>query len=117
MFVMTSFLWRAMDISNKTSAAVRVYPWSGKNEYMVLSETDFVAIGGGYEIYHYYRVNHHSNAHIHYDLLNRDGKFGLWLHSDLERGHTDQCPTFDNEPLASSRKFECVELEIWGFKQ
>jgi hypothetical protein len=50
MFVMTSFLWRAMDISNKTSAAVRVYPWSGKNEYMVLSETDFVAIGGGYEI-------------------------------------------------------------------
>ncbi|KAI9282060.1 TLD-domain-containing protein [Umbelopsis sp. AD052] len=86
------FLWRATDVTNKDGASVRVYPWTGKNDYMVLSEPDFVAIGGG------------------------DGKFGLWLHSDLERGHTEECPTFDNEPLTSSRKFECVELEIWGFK-
>ncbi|CAM0142749.1 unnamed protein product [Umbelopsis sp. WA50703] len=85
------FLWRATQVDNSNSS-VRVYPWTGKNEYMVLSETDFIAIGGG------------------------DGKFGLWLHSDLERGHTDECPTFDNELLASSRKFDCVELEIWGFK-
>ncbi|CAO3662674.1 unnamed protein product [Umbelopsis ramanniana] len=86
------FLWRATEITEKDGASVRAYPWTGKNDYMVLSETDFVAIGGG------------------------DGKFGLWLHSDLERGHTETCPTFDNEPLTSSRKFDCVELEIWGFK-
>lgn len=61
-------------------------------------------------------VSQHSSLQT-IPFCTRDGKFGLWLHSDLERGHTDECPTFDNEPLASSRKFDCVELEVWGFKQ
>ena len=46
----------------------------------------------------------------------RDGKFGLWLHSDLERGHSEPCATFDNETLSAGKEFDCVELEVWGLK-
>lgn len=46
----------------------------------------------------------------------RDGKFGLWLHSDLERGHSERCATFGNEKLATHEEFECVELEVWGLR-
>lgn len=45
---------------------------------MVLSEPGFIGLGGG------------------------DGKFGLWIHSDLERGHSARCATFENEPLAAA---------------
>ncbi|OAQ29841.1 TLD-domain-containing protein, partial [Linnemannia elongata AG-77] len=54
------------------------WKWTGKNDYMILSEPGFIGLGGG------------------------DGKFGLWLHSDLERGHSARCATFDNEPLAAA---------------
>lgn len=45
---------------------------------MVLSEPGFIGLGGG------------------------DGKFGLWIHSDLEIGHSSRCDTFGNEPLAAA---------------
>ncbi|ORX63078.1 TLD-domain-containing protein [Hesseltinella vesiculosa] len=81
------FLWR------DTTQGLKVYPWTGKNEYMILSEHEFIAIGGG------------------------DGKFGLWLHSDLDKGSSATCPTFHNEPLAGEQEqFNCIELEIWGFR-
>ncbi|KAF9913784.1 oxidation resistance protein 1 [Lobosporangium transversale] len=57
---------------------VQFWKWTGKNDYMVLSEPGFIGLGGG------------------------DGKFGLWLHSDLEMGHSAKCATFDNEPLAAA---------------
>ncbi|KAL1929418.1 hypothetical protein VTP01DRAFT_1556 [Rhizomucor pusillus] len=82
------FLWKVCRSGN----GVKVYPWTGKNEYMILSEADFIAIGGG------------------------DGKFGLWINSDLERGHSEPCPTFDNEALSSHSEFACIELEVWGFR-
>ncbi|KAF9391688.1 oxidation resistance protein 1 [Podila verticillata] len=62
----------------KKQKVVQFWRWSGKNDYMVLSEPGFIGLGGG------------------------DGKFGLWIHSDLERGHSARCATFENEPLAAA---------------
>ncbi|KAF9985950.1 oxidation resistance protein 1 [Mortierella antarctica] len=61
----------------KKQKVVQFWKWTGKNDYMILSEPGFIGLGGG------------------------DGKFGLWIHSDLERGHSACCATFDNEPLAA----------------
>ncbi|KAF9576999.1 oxidation resistance protein 1, partial [Lunasporangiospora selenospora] len=60
----------------KRQKVVQYWKWTGMNDYMVLSEPGFIGLGGG------------------------KGKFGLWIHSDLERGHSSRCETFDNEPLA-----------------
>ncbi|KAI8886012.1 TLD-domain-containing protein [Backusella circina FSU 941] len=82
------FLWKWSATESKTKA----FHWTGKNEYMILSEPDFLAIGGG------------------------DGVFGLWINSELEKGYSQPCPTFDNEGLTPAPEFECVELEVWGFR-
>lgn len=59
---------------------------------MILSETAFVSVGGG------------------------DGKFGLWLDSDFDKGVSSQCPAFNNEVLsATGERFECAGLEVWAF--
>ncbi|KAF9975563.1 oxidation resistance protein 1 [Actinomortierella ambigua] len=55
---------------------VQFWKWTGRNDYMVLSEAGFIGLGGG------------------------EGRFGLWIHADLEHGHSARCSTFDNEPLA-----------------
>ncbi|KAI7873362.1 TLD-domain-containing protein [Mucor mucedo] len=81
------FLWK----SSCASPKIKTYPWTGKNDYMILSDSDYIAIGGG------------------------DGKFGLWLNSELEKGYSTTCPTFDNECLTFKPEFECMEMEIWGF--
>lgn len=46
----------------------------------------------------------------------REGGFGLWINSELEKGYSQSCPTFDNERLTPKSEFECVELELWGFR-
>ncbi|KAI7899659.1 TLD-domain-containing protein [Cokeromyces recurvatus] len=78
------FLWK---LNGET---IKVFPWTGKNDYMILSDSDFIAIGGG------------------------DGTFGLWLNSELEKGYSNTCPTFDNEILSLRHEFRCLELEAWG---
>lgn len=50
------------------------------------------------------------------DGIFRNGKFGLWIDSDLDRGYSEQCPTFDNDSLAQAPDFACMQLEIWGFR-
>ncbi|KAG2231083.1 hypothetical protein INT48_001744 [Thamnidium elegans] len=87
-FKKNDFLWKW----NETESQIKTYRWTGKNEYMILSEPDFIAIGGG------------------------EGVFGLWLNSELEKGYSQPCPTFDNERLTPDPEFECVELEVWGFR-
>ncbi|KAJ1929567.1 oxidation resistance protein 1 [Tieghemiomyces parasiticus] len=56
---------------------VRVYKWKNTNEYFILTEPDFIAVGGG------------------------DGRFGLWLDGEFDQGHSATCPTFQNEPLCT----------------
>ncbi|KAI8987751.1 TLD-domain-containing protein [Mycotypha africana] len=83
-----SFLWKW----SKAESKLITYKWTGKNDYIILSDMEFIAVGGG------------------------EGVFGLWINSELEKGYSQTCPTFDNEQLSKNPEFECVELEIWGFK-
>ena len=54
---------------------------------------------------------------INYKLiLYRDGRVAIWLNEDLLQGHTESCATFDNKPLSTNSKFECLALEVWGFR-
>lgn len=85
-----SFLWK-----QTSTSGVEVFKWTGKNEYVVLCDNDYISFGGG------------------------DGSYGLYLDSALDGGSSAPCPTFDNPPLCEGagkgmRKFECVGLEVWG---
>ncbi|KAG9101173.1 oxidation resistance protein 1 [Ceratobasidium sp. UAMH 11750] len=90
-----SFLWS----QQQDGAPVKVFKWTGKNDYVRLCESDFISFGGG------------------------NGRFGLYLDSALLSGESASCPTFDNEilcsrpegtPASGTVKFECVGIEAWG---
>lgn len=43
---------------------------------------------------------------------------GLWLNEDLSHGTTDNCLTFDNDPLTGNSKekfFNCLNVEVFAF--
>lgn len=48
-----------------------------------------------------------------------NGSYGLWLDFDFNRGFSQKCDTFDNEPLAfTSQKngfFKIKNIEAFGF--
>lgn len=79
------FLWR-----KDGNGAIIKYPSTGKNNYFLISESDYLAVGCG------------------------GGKFGLWLDRELLKGTSDPVPTFDNEQLSGEPQFECTGMEIWG---
>ncbi|KAJ1311147.1 hypothetical protein OPQ81_009648 [Rhizoctonia solani] len=88
-----SFLWT----QRQDGGPVKVFKWTGKNDYVRLCESDFISFGGG------------------------NGKFGLYLDSAFLDGESAPCPTFDNEPLCSGGassmgtvKYECVGVEAWS---
>lgn len=84
------FLWMIISSEGRTTG-LRLYPWTGKNDYFMISEADYFGIGGG------------------------NGKFGLYLDSSFIKGSTAPCPTFDNEALTGNgEQFECAEFEVWG---
>ncbi|EKM48308.1 uncharacterized protein PHACADRAFT_155199 [Phanerochaete carnosa HHB-10118-sp] len=87
-----SFLWKLLPEDR-----LRVYKWTGRNDYVALCEPEYISFGGG------------------------DGHYGLYLDATLSDGSSARCPTFDNEPLCSAGPrqgegvtFECVGLEVWG---
>lgn len=94
-----SFLWKQADTDflNGNPTKVQVFKWTGKNDYVALCLPDSISFGGG------------------------DGKYGLFLDSDILDGSSATCPTFDNDVLCSdpedgkgTARFECVGLEVWG---
>ncbi|KAJ2473448.1 oxidation resistance protein 1 [Coemansia sp. RSA 2322] len=101
----TCFLWKAYRSSpeSRKKDAVKNFRYTGENEYFVLCDPDFVAVGGG------------------------RGKFGLWFKSDFLHGYSARCPTFNNEPLGldpghpknndpdAQQEFVVSHLEIWAF--
>ncbi|KAJ2083863.1 oxidation resistance protein 1 [Coemansia sp. RSA 988] len=101
----TSFLWKAFRSSpeSRKKDAVRCFRYTGENEYFILCDPDFVAIGGG------------------------RGKFGLWFKGDFLHGYSARCPTFNNEPLCldpshlrnkdpdAQQEFVVSHLELWAF--
>ncbi|KAI6030112.1 TLD-domain-containing protein [Pisolithus marmoratus] len=95
-----AFLWR---YHADASPPLEVYKWSGKNDYVVLCDPNFISFGGG------------------------DGHYGLYIDSSLLEGSSAPCPTFDNPILCVRPRsqvgagmgkkdisFECVGLEVWG---
>ncbi|KAI7850405.1 TLD-domain-containing protein [Circinella umbellata] len=94
------FLWRldpsymhAVDsVVSTQDPLIETYRWTGKNDYLCYSARNYISFGGG------------------------DGRVAIWLNEDLLQGHTESCATFDNKPLSSSLDFECLGLEIWGFR-
>ncbi|PCG96231.1 TLDc [Penicillium occitanis (nom. inval.)] len=68
----------------------KAFPYSGMNDYMIFCETGFLSVGGG------------------------DGHYGLWIDDSVEKGVSDSCPTFGNEPLSDEgSKFDILGVEIW----
>lgn len=44
----------------------------------------------------------------------RDGHYGLWVDSGLEKGVSAHCQTFGNEPLSDEGvKFDILGIEVW----
>ena len=68
----------------------KAFPYSGINEFMIFCESSYLSIGGG------------------------DGHYGLWLDDSLDKGISDSCPTFGNEPLSEDgHKFNVLGVEVW----
>ena len=68
----------------------KAFPYSGMNDFMIYCESGFLSVGGG------------------------DGHYGLFLDDQLDKGISETCPTFGNEPLSEEgRKFEVYGVEIW----
>ncbi|KAI8828650.1 the Tldc domain of oxidation resistance protein 2, partial [Chytriomyces cf. hyalinus JEL632] len=70
---------------------VSVFKATGANDYLVLGEAHFIALGGG------------------------EGHFGLWIDQDLYNGHSGPCQTFNNEQLSRKSEFVVQSLELWAF--
>ena len=81
-----TFLWKL----DRPAGLLHKYPSTGKNNYFLLSEADYLAVGCG------------------------AGKFGLWLDAELLNGNSAPVPTFDNEQLSQNREFQCQGVEVWG---
>lgn len=44
----------------------------------------------------------------------RDGRYGLWIDSGLDKGVSAHCQTFGNEPLSDEGdKFDILGVEVW----
>lgn len=51
---------------------------------------------------------------LYADECSRDGRYGLWLDSSLEKGVSSHCQTFGNEALADEgEKFDVLGVEVW----
>lgn len=72
-----------------STGALKMYHWSYKNSYFVLSGKDMLAVGGG-------------------------GNFAIYLDSDLNNGSSGQCDTFASPCLASGDNFVCHACELFG---
>lgn len=87
------FLWRTEGHPDQGSPRVVKYGWSGLNRYFILCEPDYIAFGGG------------------------EGKYGLWIDAEFDRGISQACTTFNNRPLAGPQEeFHCLEFEVWGIE-
>ncbi|XP_042359819.1 nuclear receptor coactivator 7 isoform X2 [Plectropomus leopardus] len=71
---------------------IKVYRWTGENSYFVKGNTDSLQMGGG------------------------GGQLGLWLDSELYRGTTTKCATFNNQPLSAQQDFNIHSVEVWTFE-
>lgn len=77
--------------STPTRIRFKAFPYSGINDYHIMSESSYFSVGGG------------------------DGRYGLWLDDTFERGVSAACLTFGNEPLSDEgEKFDVLGVELWA---
>ncbi|CAG9536115.1 unnamed protein product [Cercopithifilaria johnstoni] len=87
------FLYRYANDIEMNEKVLRIYPWSGANQFFVKASMDSLSIGAS------------------------GGHYGLWLDADLNYGRTQACETFQNEPLAGeSEDFSIQFVEAYGFR-
>ncbi|KNE67826.1 hypothetical protein AMAG_12543 [Allomyces macrogynus ATCC 38327] len=75
------------------SKELQTYHWTGLNDFFLLGEPSYFAVGAG------------------------DGKFAIYLDSNLEHGKSNPTETFDNPVLASNTTFMCLDCEVWGMAE
>ncbi|KAK9480434.1 TLD-domain-containing protein [Lipomyces japonicus] len=87
------FLWKSKSDAASTRSIniqFKAFPYTGINDYMILCEPGFISVGGG------------------------DGKFGLYFDDRFDKGVSNSCPAFGNEPLSDAgQKFQIVGVEVW----
>jgi len=81
------FLWK------KTSDGLKVFHASSLNDYFMIADQDFIAMG-----------------------VDENGVFGLFLDNLLLNGESSPCDTYLNEILSSKKRFECASLEVWSIQ-
>jgi len=75
-----------------TQPQFQVFKWSGENPHFARGTVDSLSIGAG------------------------EGKFGLWLDSEICYGRSQSCSTFRNIPLTPGNgDFVVKTLECWVF--
>ncbi|KAH9251875.1 hypothetical protein BASA81_010195 [Batrachochytrium salamandrivorans] len=91
------FLWRQQQPHRSETdfdaRGISIFMATGENSYFVLSESGAdLTLGGG------------------------DGRFGLWIDGQLNKGYSDSCSTYHNAPLATKPgAFQIELLELWSF--
>eukprot|EP00096_Caligus_rogercresseyi_P014466 TRINITY_DN6985_c0_g1_i1.p1 TRINITY_DN6985_c0_g1~~TRINITY_DN6985_c0_g1_i1.p1 ORF type:complete len:471 (-),score=126.30 TRINITY_DN6985_c0_g1_i1:366-1778(-) len=80
-----SFLFRV-----DPKGELETFHWTGENDYILKGASNSFGIGMS------------------------EGHFGLWLDEDLNKGETQRCSTFNNNPL-TSHDFRVKNLECWTF--
>eukprot|EP00923_Selenidium_pygospionis_P037581 GHVN01065865.1.p1 GENE.GHVN01065865.1~~GHVN01065865.1.p1 ORF type:complete len:1126 (-),score=204.26 GHVN01065865.1:1383-4760(-) len=69
-------------------AAIRVFHWSRRNQFMTFSDRQSIALGGG-------------------------GSFALTIDKDFLRGSSSPCTTFNSPCLASKPDFIVKNFQVW----
>ncbi len=65
----------------------------------------------------------HSNfyvifcSHDNLSVGSGDGHPAIWLDSDLDKGRSDVCPTYQSEPLVPGGDFQVSSVEVWIFDE
>ncbi|KAM3716989.1 TLD domain-containing protein [Dirofilaria immitis] len=80
------FLYKYVSDTELNEKVLRIYPWSGLNQFFVKASMDSLSIGAS------------------------GGHYGLWLDSDLDHGRTQPCETFQNEPLTNESEDFSVQF-------
>ena len=112
-----SFLWRMRRSRSENDAQhsildqakleseLEVFYWSGRNNLVQYCTHEMLAVGGG--------LLRDDNS----DELPDTGGFGLAIDSDLLRGTSSPCATFQSPPLSkfhsNGSPFEILNMEVW----
>lgn len=116
-----SFLWRMRRSRSENDAQhsildqakleseLEVFYWSGKNNLVQYCTHEMLAVGGG--------LLRDDNRVDISDERPDTGGFGLAIDSDLLRGTSSPCATFQSPPLSklhpNGSPFEILNMEVW----